>query len=611
MRKMFQEQYSWRGSCGAPSGSNSGEQYQDARGQLIQGCVYVPQPPATYYVPDPPLEPPPMPERRKCRLAIQSRDNIVALGFHLDTRPNDFNVDMGEVDCHVTIQHPIQGATPLPYPMVDMDVCVVSQATGVVIAWPKHLVIFHDWTDQDALVTKSRHSAAPLTQQQREPTRRIREPLSQEVQQPLNPLAESATSTLENFIQCVSINSDFSVLPLSNILFFAPNTSLYTSVLQSSAQNLRYLTPQLPKPQFIFTPLHDSHVQAAVICSKQLKLYLRVRSGGHDYEGLSYVSQIETPFFLLDLANLRTVEVDIKNKAAWIQAGATIGEVYYRIYQKSRVHGYPAGLCTTLGVGGHITGGAYGSMMRKFGLGADNVVDAKIVDAKGRLLDRKAMGEDLFWAIRGGGGASFGIILWWKIELVQVPAKVTVFTVSKTLEQGATKLLHRWQQVVDKLNEDLFIRVIIQSVNKGKNTTQKTISTSYQALFLGDTIRLLDVMRKSFPELGLTRKDCVEMSWIESVVYISGTYPSGTPPEILLQGKTTSKVYFKAKSDFVTDPIPETTLEGVWKRLVRVKTDVDPENFFRHEQSIPPLFPPTPEDEYSSNNISEGTCENM
>ncbi|KAF4379267.1 hypothetical protein F8388_013485 [Cannabis sativa] len=541
----------------------------------------------------------------------------------------------------------------------------------------------------------------------------------------LNPWAESATSTLENFIQCVSINSDFSVLPLSNILFFAPNTSLYTSVLQSSAQNLRYLTPQLPKPQFIFTPLHDSHVQAAVICSKQLKLYLRVRSGGHDYEGLSYVSQIETPFFLLDLANLRTVEVDIKNKAAWIQAGATIGEVYYRIYQKSRVHGYPAGLCTTLGVGGHITGGAYGSMMRKFGLGADNVVDAKIVDAKGRLLDRKAMGEDLFWAIRGGGGASFGIILWWKIELVQVPAKVTVFTVSKTLEQGATKLLHRWQQVVDKLNEDLFIRVIIQSVNKGKNTTQKTISTSYQALFLGDTNRLLDVMRKSFPELGLTRKDCVEMSWIESVVYISGTYPSGTPPEILLQGKTTSKVYFKAKSDFVTDPIPETTLEGVWKRfleedtpltiwtpyggmmsripetqiafphrkgvifmiqyltawfdgspkssakhvkwiqrlydymgpyvsrfpreayvnyrdldlgvntnncssfieaiswgtryfkcnnfyrLVRVKTDVDPENFFRHEQSIPPLFPPTPEDEYSSNNISEGTCENM
>ncbi|KAF4376968.1 hypothetical protein F8388_022684 [Cannabis sativa] len=128
------------------------------------------------------------------------------------------------------------------------------------------------------------------------------------------------------------------------------------------------------------------------IAGTNLKLYLRVRSGGHDYEGLSYVSQIETPFFLLELANLRKIDVDIKNKAAWIQAGATINKVYYRIYQKTRVHGYLAGLYTTLGIGGHITGGAYGSMMRKFGLGVDNVVDAKIVKAKGILLDRKAMG---------------------------------------------------------------------------------------------------------------------------------------------------------------------------------------------------------------------------
>lgn len=53
----------------------------------------------------------------------------------------------------------------------------------------------------------------------------------------------------------------------------------------------------------------------------------------------------------------------------------------------------------------------------------------------------------------------------WKIKLVFVPETVTVSTVTKTLKQGATKLPHRWQQFVDKLDEDQFIRVLIQASN--------------------------------------------------------------------------------------------------------------------------------------------------
>ena len=45
------------------------------------------------------------------------------------------------------------------------------------------------------------------------------------------------------------------------------------------------------------------------------------------------------------------------------------------------------------------------------------------------------MGEDLFWAIPGGGEGSFGVILSWKINLVDVPKILTVFKVNKTLEQ--------------------------------------------------------------------------------------------------------------------------------------------------------------------------------
>ncbi|KAL0293997.1 UNVERIFIED_CONTAM: Berberine bridge enzyme-like 18 [Sesamum calycinum] len=120
-----------------------------------------------------------------------------------------------------------------------------------------------------------------------------------------------------------------------------------------------------------------------------------------------------------------------------VEAGATLGQLYYTIAQHSRTLAFTAGVCPTVGVGGHISGGGYGMMSRKHSLAIDHVIDAKVMNADGRILDR-GMGEDLFWAIRGGGGASFGIVLAWRVGLITVPETVTVFNISRTQEHNAT-----------------------------------------------------------------------------------------------------------------------------------------------------------------------------
>ncbi|PWA47457.1 berberine/berberine-like, FAD-binding, type 2 [Artemisia annua] len=337
----------------------------------------------------------------------------------------------------------------------------------------------------------------------------------------------------EDFISCLRWHSN-NFTSISQLIFTTANSS-FLPVWQAGVNNARFNQPETPKPSVIVTPVNESQVRNALLCTKKHGYEIRIRSGGHDFEGLS--STADVPFVMIDFINMRSIDVDVVNSTVWVQAGAALGEVYYTISQKTDTLYFPAGLCPTVGIGGYLGGGGYGNLLRKYGLGADNVVDVRFMDVNGDILDRSSMGEELFWAIRGGGASSFGIVLAWKLRLVPVPELVTVFVVNKTLEEGATEIFHKFQTVMPNIDRNLHIRIQWFGENVG-NTTKKTIKMAFEGIYQGTSDTLIPLLEENFPELNVTQEISI------------------------------SKLSIKGKSDYIRAPISIEGLKKIWEKIL-------------------------------------------
>ncbi|KAL8512192.1 hypothetical protein ACS0TY_018593 [Phlomoides rotata] len=80
--------------------------------------------------------------------------------------------------------------------------------------------------------------------------------------------------------------------PLISNNTYTPSNTSYTSILRFSIQNLRFTSDSTPKPHVIITPKDESQIPPVIHCAKIYHMEIRTRSGGHDYEALSYVSHV-------------------------------------------------------------------------------------------------------------------------------------------------------------------------------------------------------------------------------------------------------------------------------------------------------------------------------
>ncbi|MEU4769292.1 FAD-binding protein [Actinosynnema sp. NPDC023794] len=168
-----------------------------------------------------------------------------------------------------------------------------------------------------------------------------------------------------------------------------------------------------PRPGSFRLPTTTEQVVRAVDDATRAGKRVTVRSGGHCYE--DFVG--DGAEVIIDLSAMRRVAFDRRRNAFMIEPGATLWNVFERLYLGWGVT-IPGGQCSGVAAGGHIQGGGYGPLSRKLGSVVDYLyaVEVVVVDRSGRaraVVATREQGDenrDLWWAHTGGGGGNFGVV---------------------------------------------------------------------------------------------------------------------------------------------------------------------------------------------------------
>ncbi|WP_184725533.1 FAD-binding oxidoreductase [Saccharopolyspora phatthalungensis] len=168
------------------------------------------------------------------------------------------------------------------------------------------------------------------------------------------------------------------------------------------------------RPHAIVQCVNAGDAVAAVDYARENGLDLAVRGGGHSVPGFGTCDD----GVVIDLKPMRGVRVAPGDRTARADGGATWGDLNAATYAFGLAT--TGGIISTTGIGGLTLGGGIGYLSRGHGLSCDNLISADVVTASGELVVAdERQHEDLFWALRGGGG-NFGVVTSFEYELAPV-----------------------------------------------------------------------------------------------------------------------------------------------------------------------------------------------
>jgi hypothetical protein len=158
------------------------------------------------------------------------------------------------------------------------------------------------------------------------------------------------------------------------------------------------------RPLLIARCANVADVMCAVRFGRENDLLTAIRGGGHNGPGLGSCND----GLVIDLSLMKGIRVNPAKSIIRAEGGCTQGDVDHAGHAFGLA--VPAGIVSTTGIGGLTLGGGHGYLARKYGLTIDNLIEADVVLADGSFVTASASKhEDLFWALRGGGG-NFGVV---------------------------------------------------------------------------------------------------------------------------------------------------------------------------------------------------------
>jgi len=217
-------------------------------------------------------------------------------------------------------------------------------------------------------------------------------------------------------------------------------------------QTLGWVDAWFTKPSVFAVAAKDAnHVAAAIKFARENDLRLVVKGGGHSYQGTSnapdsllvWTRQMHDVLMHEAFVPEGCDGKQVAQRAVTCGSGAIWMQAYDAVTTKAGAY-VQGGGCTTVGVAGLVQSGGFGSFSKHYGTCAAGLLEAEVVTADGKIRIANACANpDLFWALKGGGGGTFGVVTKVTLRVHELPeyAGGAIFRVKASSDDAFRRLL--------------------------------------------------------------------------------------------------------------------------------------------------------------------------